>query len=95
MAELFGKRTGICRGQGGSMHMFSSEYNFLGGFAFIGEGIPIGAGAAFRSRYGRDVLHDETADQVNNINTTQRHGPRMPSIPKCLPTNTQRKTEQK
>lgn len=40
MAELFGKKTGVCRGQGGSMHMFSSKNNFLGGYAFIGEGIP-------------------------------------------------------
>ena len=29
MAELFGKKTGICRGQGGSMHMFSSKYNLV------------------------------------------------------------------
>lgn len=46
MAELFGKTTGVCRGQGGSMHMFSSEYNVLGGFAFIGEGIPVRRRAA-------------------------------------------------
>lgn len=36
MAELFGKSTGCCRGQGGSMHMFSAAHNLLGGFAFIG-----------------------------------------------------------
>ena len=36
MAELFGKKTGCCRGQGGSMHMFSAKNNFLGGYAFIG-----------------------------------------------------------
>ena len=64
MAELFGKKTGICRGQGGSMHMFSKEYGLLGGFAFIGEGIPVGLGAAFQIKYRRDVLGDETADQV-------------------------------
>ena len=29
MAELFGKATGVCRGQGGSMHMFSKEHNFV------------------------------------------------------------------
>lgn len=29
MAELFGKKTGICRGQGGSMHMFSSEWGLV------------------------------------------------------------------
>eukprot|EP00955_Chlamydomonas_euryale_P026801 282493-Chlamydomonas_euryale.AAC.5 len=50
MSELFGKQTGCCRGQGGSMHMFSAKHNVLGGYAFIGEGIPIGLGAAFQSK---------------------------------------------
>ena len=31
MAELFGKKTGCCRGQGGSMHMFSAEHGLVGG----------------------------------------------------------------
>ena len=30
MAELFGKKTGCCRGQGGSMHMFSAEHGLVG-----------------------------------------------------------------
>eukprot|EP01024_Parvocaulis_polyphysoides_P022838 TRINITY_DN2115_c1_g1_i1.p1 TRINITY_DN2115_c1_g1~~TRINITY_DN2115_c1_g1_i1.p1 ORF type:complete len:437 (-),score=53.62 TRINITY_DN2115_c1_g1_i1:353-1663(-) len=64
MAELFGKKTGVCRGQGGSMHMFSAKHGLLGGYAFIGEGIPVGVGAAFQIRYRRDVLGDENADQV-------------------------------
>lgn len=29
MAELFGKKTGLCRGQGGSMHMFSAKHNVV------------------------------------------------------------------
>ena len=29
MAELFGKSTGVCRGQGGSMHMFDKEHNMV------------------------------------------------------------------
>ncbi|MEO0455900.1 MAG: pyruvate dehydrogenase (acetyl-transferring) E1 component subunit alpha [Cyanobacteria bacterium P01_A01_bin.114] len=64
MAELFGKETGISKGRGGSMHMFSKEHNLLGGFAFIGEGIPVALGAAFQSRYRRDALGDASADQV-------------------------------
>ena len=64
MAELFGKATGCSKGRGGSMHLFSAEHNLLGGFAFIGEGIPIALGAAFQSKYRREVLGDETADQV-------------------------------
>ncbi|CAN8295913.1 unnamed protein product [Cochlearia groenlandica] len=62
MSELFGKVTGICRGQGGSMHMFSKEHNMLGGFAFIGEGIPVATGAAFTSKYKRDVLKHNCQD---------------------------------
>jgi len=51
MAELFGKATGCCRGQGGSMHIFSQKHGVLGGYAFIGEGIPVGVGAAFSAAY--------------------------------------------
>lgn len=29
MAELFGKKTGTCRGQGGSMHMFDAEFGLV------------------------------------------------------------------
>jgi pyruvate dehydrogenase E1 component alpha subunit len=64
MAELFGKETGCSRGRGGSMHLFSSEHNLLGGFAFIGEGIPVALGAAFQSRYRKDALGQPDADQV-------------------------------
>lgn len=59
MAELFGKETGCSKGRGGSMHIFSATHNFLGGFAFIGEGIPIAVGAAFQSLYRKQVLHDD------------------------------------
>lgn len=64
LAELFGKETGCSKGRGGSMHLFSSEHNLLGGFAFVAEGIPVGTGAAFQSKYRREVLGDESADQV-------------------------------
>lgn len=64
MSELFGKTTGCCRGQGGSMHMFSKEHNMLGGFAFIGEGIPVATGAAFSSKYRREVLQEADCDHV-------------------------------
>lgn len=60
MAELFGKSTGCCRGQGGSMHMFSKEHGVLGGFAFIGEGIPVALGAAFAVKYNNEVLKQKS-----------------------------------
>ncbi|KAI9173455.1 hypothetical protein LWI28_001593 [Acer negundo] len=64
MSELFGKTTGCVRGQGGSMHMFSKEHNLIGGFAFIGEGIPIATGTAFTSKYNREVLKQADCDHV-------------------------------
>jgi len=64
MAELFGKATGCSKGRGGSMHMFSKEHGLLGGYAFVAEGIPVAAGAAFQSKYRREVLGDPNADQV-------------------------------
>ncbi|MBD2438982.1 pyruvate dehydrogenase (acetyl-transferring) E1 component subunit alpha [Nostoc sp. FACHB-110] len=64
MAELFGKETGCSKGRGGSMHMFSAEHGLLGGYAFVAEGIPVAAGAAFQSKYRREVLGDPNADQV-------------------------------
>jgi pyruvate dehydrogenase E1 component alpha subunit len=64
MAELFGKVTGCSKGRGGSMHLFSSEHNLLGGYAFVAEGIPVATGAAFQSKYRREALADPNADQV-------------------------------
>jgi pyruvate dehydrogenase E1 component alpha subunit len=64
MSELFGKETGCSKGRGGSMHLFSREHHLLGGYAFIGEGIPVALGAAFSSRYRRDALGDPTSDAV-------------------------------
>lgn len=65
MAELFGKETGCSKGRGGSMHLFSAEHNLLGGFAFIGEGIPVALGAAFQARYRREVMQDSQSDRVS------------------------------
>jgi pyruvate dehydrogenase E1 component alpha subunit len=64
MAELFGKATGCSKGRGGSMHMFSNKHRLLGGYAFVAEGIPVAAGAAFQTKYRREVLGDTSADQV-------------------------------
>lgn len=64
MSELFGKSTGCSKGRGGSMHLFSREHHLLGGYAFIGEGIPVALGAAFTSRYKREVFADESSDSI-------------------------------
>ncbi|KAI4371909.1 hypothetical protein MLD38_010205 [Melastoma candidum] len=46
------------------MHMLSKEHNLTGGFAFIGEGIPVATGAAFTSKYRREVLKEADCDHV-------------------------------
>jgi pyruvate dehydrogenase E1 component alpha subunit len=47
MAELFGRATGCSGGYGGSMHLFSAEHRFLGGYAIVGETFPVAIGAAY------------------------------------------------
>ncbi len=51
MAELYGKATGCSKGKGGSMHMFSKEKKFFGGWGIVGGQIPLGAGIAFAEKY--------------------------------------------
>ncbi len=54
MAELFGKATGICKGKGGSMHLFDPNLNFMGGYAIVGGQLPIAVGLAFSAKYRRE-----------------------------------------
>ena len=51
MAELFGRRDGVSKGKGGSMHMFDKAINFLGGHAIVGGYLPIATGVGFAIRY--------------------------------------------
>ncbi len=51
MAELFGRAAGCAGGKGGSMHMFDSDLNFLGGHGIVGGHIPIATGVGFAITY--------------------------------------------
>lgn len=51
MAELFGRTTGLCKGKGGSMHLFDSTTNFLGGYAIVAGHVPLAAGVGFAITY--------------------------------------------
>lgn len=50
IAELFGKKTGYCKGKGGSMHIVDVSLGILGANGIVGAGIPIAAGSALASR---------------------------------------------
>jgi pyruvate dehydrogenase E1 component alpha subunit len=45
MAEILGKKTGYCKGKGGSMHIADFNIGMLGATAVVGAGLPIAAGA--------------------------------------------------
>jgi acetoin:2,6-dichlorophenolindophenol oxidoreductase subunit alpha len=46
MAELHGKKTGYCKGKGGSMHIADFSIGMLGADGIVGAGLPIALGAA-------------------------------------------------
>ncbi|MEM3760191.1 MAG: thiamine pyrophosphate-dependent dehydrogenase E1 component subunit alpha, partial [Candidatus Bathyarchaeia archaeon] len=46
MAEILGKKSGYCKGKGGSMHIADFSIGMLGATAVVGAGIPIAVGAA-------------------------------------------------
>ena len=50
MAELFGKKTGYCKGKGGSMHIADVGLGILGANGIVGAGIPIATGSALASK---------------------------------------------
>jgi TPP-dependent pyruvate/acetoin dehydrogenase alpha subunit len=50
MAEIYGKKTGMCGGYGGSMHLCDPERGFLGTSGIVGQGIPQATGAAYAAQ---------------------------------------------
>ena len=50
MAEIFGKKTGYCKGKGGTMHIADTDIGILGANGIVGAGITIAAGAALSAQ---------------------------------------------
>lgn len=50
MAELFAKKTGYCKGKGGSMHICDMSLGIMGSNGIVGAGLPIAIGAGFAAR---------------------------------------------
>src|SRR2546427_862038 len=51
MAELFGRRDGLSKGKGGSLHLFDKSTNFLGGHPIVAAPLPTAGGGAFAIKY--------------------------------------------
>ncbi len=51
MAELYGRADGCSQGKGGSMHLFDTEVNFLGGHGIVGAQIPLATGVGWKILY--------------------------------------------
>ncbi|MFI5394122.1 MAG: thiamine pyrophosphate-dependent enzyme [Candidatus Binatia bacterium] len=50
VAELMGKRTGVCKGRGGSMHLADFKIGSLGESGIVGAGIALATGAALSAK---------------------------------------------
>jgi pyruvate dehydrogenase E1 component alpha subunit len=56
-AEIYGRKTGVCKGKGGSMHISDFDKGMLGSFGIVAAGIPVAVGAALSAKMlGRDEI---------------------------------------
>lgn len=62
MAELFGRTDGVAKGLGGSMHFYSAEHRFLGGWAIVAGQVPLAVGHAFATEYRRKLMGEARDD---------------------------------
>ena len=71
MAEILGRKTGYCKGKGGSMHIADFSIGMLGATAVVGAGIPIatGAGLSIRLRGTNQVAVCFFGDGASNQGT--------------------------
>ncbi len=50
MAEIYGRRTGVCHGKGGSMHIADLDVGMMGANGIVGGGPPLICGAALAAK---------------------------------------------
>jgi acetoin:2,6-dichlorophenolindophenol oxidoreductase subunit alpha len=72
MCEIYGRRSGLCAGKGGSMHIADFERGMLGANAIVGGNPPLVIGAALSAKTlsNRGVAVSFTGDGGSNQGTT-------------------------
>jgi pyruvate dehydrogenase E1 component alpha subunit len=71
MAEIYGKKTGICHGKGGSMHIADLDQGMLGANGIVGGGPPLvcGVGLTAKVKKTDQVAISFTGDGGSNQGT--------------------------
>ena len=72
MAEIYGKKDGLCNGKGGSMHIADIDKGMLGANGMVGGGFGLGLGAAMRNKYLKNdnvtvVFFGDGASNIGNF----------------------------
>jgi acetoin:2,6-dichlorophenolindophenol oxidoreductase subunit alpha len=72
MKEIYGRRDGLCRGKGGSMHIADTNVGMLGANGIVGAGAPLalGAGVAAKANGKGQVSVAFSGDGACNQGTT-------------------------
>ena len=72
MAEIYGKKDGLCRGKGGSMHIADLSKGMMGANGIVGGGSPLACGAALaaKTRGDKGVSVVFVGDGGSNQGTT-------------------------
>ena len=71
MAEIFGKKIGVCGGKGGSMHIADLDKGMMGANGILGAGAPLACGAALAAKYrgNGDIAISFIGDGASNQGT--------------------------
>lgn len=71
MAEIFGKKSGVCGGKGGSMHIADLDKGMMGANGILGAGAPLACGAALAAKYrdNGDIAISFVGDGASNQGT--------------------------
>ena len=78
MAEIYGKKTGLCGGYGGSMHLVDVDRGFLGTSGIVAQGIPQATGVAWAAQIrkrgpGRPLLLRRRRVQAGRVPRVAEH----------------------